>query len=122
MCYEDVPPPHTAERLCQALVDCFMDWNIGRKLSTITLDNFSTKMFNDLKGKLALDSLLRGGSLLHMRCCAHILNLIVKDGLEVVKDGVEKIRDSVAYWSATAKRHEKFEEAAKQLKVPYTKR
>ena len=36
-----------------------------------------------------------------MRCCAHILNLIVKDGLGVVKDGVEKIRDSVAYWIAT---------------------
>ena len=33
-----------------------------------------------------------------MRCCAHILNLIVKDGLGVVNDGVEKIWDSVAYW------------------------
>ena len=48
-----------------------------------------------------------------MRCCAHILNLIVKDGLEVVKKGVEKIWDSVAYWTKTPKRKEKFEETTK---------
>ena len=57
-----------------------------------------------------------------MRCCAHILNLIVKDGLGVVKDGVEKIRDSVAYWIATPKRLEKFQETAKQLQIPCTKK
>ena len=76
-----------------------MDWNIDTKLSTITLDNCSTNdvAMDKIKEKLHLSTLLRDGSLLHMRCCAHILNLIVKDGLEVVKDGIEKIRDSVAY-------------------------
>jgi len=52
-----------------------------------------------------------------MRCCAHILNLIVKDGLEELKDAIENIRDSVAYWTATPKRIEKFEEIAKFVKV-----
>ena len=74
-----------------------------------------------IKEKLYLNTLLRDGSLLHMRCCAQILNLIVKDGLEVVKDGIEKIRDSVAYWTATPKRKEKFEETAKQLRISCTK-
>ncbi|CAN6696665.1 unnamed protein product [Malus baccata var. baccata] len=46
----------------------------------------------------------------HMRC-AHILNLIVKDGLEVIGGDIEKIRES-----------EKFEEAARQLKLPGTKK
>ena len=70
-------------------------------------------MIDKIKDKLQLGSLLRDRSLLHMRCCAHILNLIVKDGLEVVKKGVEKIRDSVAYWTTTPKRKEKFEETTK---------
>jgi hypothetical protein len=57
------------------------------------------------------------GKLLHMRCAAHILNLIVKDGLEVIKDSIAKIRESVAYWTATPKRMEKFEDIAKHVKV-----
>ncbi|KAL5193473.1 Zinc finger BED domain-containing protein RICESLEEPER 2 [Glycine soja] len=118
-----VPAPHTSDRLCNVLTDCLMDWNIDTKLSTITLDNCTTNdaMIDKIKDKLHLGSLLRDGSLLHMRCCAHILNLIVKDGLEVVKEGVENIRDSVAYWTTTPKRKEKFEETAKQLRLPYTK-
>ena len=118
-----VPAPHTSDRLCNVLTDCLMDWNIDTKLSTITLDNCTTNdaMIDKIKDKLHLGSLLRDGSLLHMRCCAHILNLIVKDGLEVVKEGVENIRDSVAYWTATPKRKEKFEETAKQLRIPYNR-
>ncbi|XP_019430198.1 PREDICTED: zinc finger BED domain-containing protein RICESLEEPER 2-like [Lupinus angustifolius] len=116
--------PHTSDILCHELVECFMDWNIDTKISTITLDNCSTNnaIIPKIKDKLWLENLLRDGSLLHMRCCAYILNLIVEDGLEVVKDGIEKIRDSVAYWNATPKRSEKFEETAKQLRVPYTKK
>jgi hypothetical protein len=46
--------------------------------------------------------------------------LIVKDGLEVLKDAIENMRDSVAYWTATPKRIEKFEEIAKFVKVNTT--
>ena len=34
-----------------------------------------------------------------MRCCAHILNLVVQDGLKHIDDSVCKIRDSVKYVS-----------------------
>ena len=68
-----------------------------------------------------LDSLVRDGSLLHICCCAHILNLIVKDGMEVMKEGVERIRDSVTYWTTTPKRKENFDETTKQLRIPYIK-
>ncbi|CAN1285174.1 Zinc finger BED domain-containing protein RICESLEEPER 2 [Linum perenne] len=52
-----------------------------------------------------------------MRCSTHILNLIVKDGIDVVKDGIDKIRESVSYWIATPKRLEFFHETTKQLKI-----
>ncbi|KAL5173087.1 putative AC transposase [Glycine soja] len=96
--------PHTSDRFCN---------NIDTKLSTITLDNCTTNdvIIDKIKDKFHLGSFLKDGSLLHMRCCAHILNLIVKDGLE----------DSVAYWTITTKRKGKFEETTKQLRIPYTK-
>ena len=47
-----------------------------------------------------------------MCCCAHILNLIVKDGMEVIATAVSNIRESIAYWVATPKRYEKFEKTA----------
>ena len=92
-------------------------------MSTITLDNCSTneKIIDKIKDKLHLGNLLRDETLLHMCCCAHIFNLIVKDGLKFVKDGIEKIRDSVAFWIATPKRKENFKETVKQLRIPCTK-
>lgn len=49
-----VPTPHTTERLCIALIDCLLDWNIDTKFSTITLGNCSPNdsMINKIKDKL----------------------------------------------------------------------
>jgi hypothetical protein len=41
----------------------------------------------------------------------------VKDGLEVIQHAVAKIRDSIAFWTATPKRVEKFEEIVKYVRV-----
>jgi hypothetical protein len=38
-----------------------------------------------------------------MCCAAHIINLIVKDGMTVIDRSIEKVRDSVGFWSATPK-------------------
>ncbi|XP_030949256.1 zinc finger BED domain-containing protein RICESLEEPER 2-like [Quercus lobata] len=118
-----VPSPHTKDVLADVLVDCFLEWNIDRKLSTITVDNCSTNdaMIRLLLNKLDTSSLMLGGSMLHMRCAAHILNLIVQDGLSLIGDGIERIRDSVIYWTGSPKRRQKFEENARQLRIQCTK-
>lgn len=119
-----VPAPHTAEIISEELYEALVEWNIDEKVSTITLDNCTT---NDavvplLVRKIGKSKLINDGKVLHMRCCAHILNLIVKDGLEELKDAIENIRESVAYWTATPKRVEKFEEVAKFVKIPINKK
>lgn len=50
-----------------------------------------------------------------MRCCTHIVNLIVRQGLSVIGDGIEKVRNSVLYWTASSSsRVQKFESLAKK--------
>ncbi|CAA0812143.1 Zinc finger BED domain-containing protein DAYSLEEPER [Striga hermonthica] len=39
-----------------------------------------------------------------------------------MEKGIDKVRDSVAYWSATPKRHERFEKMARQMLGEYEKR
>ncbi|CAN1156042.1 Putative AC transposase [Linum perenne] len=119
-----VPAPHTSERLASVLVKCMLEWNVDNKVSTITLDNCSTNdaMLEKVKMSLGVSNLMGEGAFLHMRCSAHILNLVVKDGEDVVREGIEKIRNSVVYWIATPKRVEFFEENAKQLKFTNIKK
>ena len=71
--------------------------------------------------KLDISSLMLGGFILHMRCAAHVLNLIVQDGLSLIGDGIERIRDSVIYWIGSPKRRQEFEENIRQLLVQCTK-
>jgi len=67
-------------------------------VSTVTLDNCSV---NDSKiglmeSRLGEGNMLLGGKHLHTRCCAHILNLIVHNGLEVIKKSIARIREGIA--------------------------
>lgn len=105
-------------------MECLLDWNIDRKLSTITLDNCSTNnsLIDHVMCEIPSSTLMLKGKLFHMPCCAHILNIIVKDGLKEIDEANERIRDSVAYWTATQKREEKFEEAARQLDISLGKK
>ncbi|GKA01377.1 zinc finger BED domain-containing protein RICESLEEPER 2-like protein [Tanacetum coccineum] len=100
-----VPHSHTTEDLTNEPIDAIVEWNIDRKLSI----------------KLSGEHLVMEGKLLHMRCSAHILNLIMKDGLEVIGKAIDNIHDSVTYWKATAKRIEDFHKMARKLKNPTTK-
>ena len=94
-----VPFPQTKDVIAEVFIDCFLEWNIDRKLSTITIDNCSTNdvMIRLLLNKLDTSSLMLDGFMLHMRCAVYILNLIVQNELSLIGDGIEMIRDSVIY-------------------------
>jgi hypothetical protein len=119
-----VPAPHTGEMISDVLYEVLQDLQIEKKVSTVTLDNCTTNdnLMSYMQDKLPLPSLMLNGTLLHMRCAAHIINLIVKDGMTVMEKGVERIRDSVGFWCATPKRHERFERTANQMNIKYGRR
>jgi hypothetical protein len=49
-----------------------------------------------------------GNEFMHIRCCAHILNFIVIDGLKEVSDSIMKVRNAVKYVKSSPSRFEKF--------------
>ena len=113
-----VSAPHTSEKLSDALVESLMVWNIDKKncpLSLWTIVAQRMRWLKKIKARLKPNSLLRDGALLYMRCCEHILNLIVKDE-------IKSIRDSVAFWTTTPKIKEYFESTANQSKIACTKK
>lgn len=75
------------------------------------MDNAST---NDVvarhitKNSIGWRNTILGHEFLHVRCSAHILNLIVKEGLSEYNDSIEKIRLSVKYVKGSSQRLEIF--------------
>uniref|UniRef100_A0A2N9FGB2 BED-type domain-containing protein n=1 Tax=Fagus sylvatica TaxID=28930 RepID=A0A2N9FGB2_FAGSY len=49
-----VPSPHTKEVLSTVLLECLLEWNVDRKLSTVTVDNCTT---NDAMMRILLEKL-----------------------------------------------------------------
>ncbi|WOL14226.1 zinc finger BED domain-containing protein RICESLEEPER 2-like [Canna indica] len=120
-----IPPPHTGLMISDSIFSCLNDWGIENKISTITLDNASSNdsAVRHLKDSFTLKkNLFFGGKIFHVRCCAHILNIMVQDGLIVIHDIISKVRESVKYIKGSPARLHKFNEIARQLQLSSTKR
>jgi hypothetical protein len=108
-----MPPPHSGSELSKKIFEFISDWGIEKKIFSLTLDNASANdvMQAHLKRQLVLQNLLLcDGEYFHVRCSAHILNLIVQEGLKVVGDALEKIRESVKYVKGSEGRMNNFKE------------
>lgn len=110
-----LPCPHNKYTISWTLVECLKSFNLDEKISTITLDNCTTNdvVVDVLLEKLQPSKLMLYGSFLRMRCCVHILNLVVQDGLEIISGAIEKVRSVVAFCTSSPNRYEKFEDACK---------
>jgi len=84
----------------------------------LTLDNASTNdvLIRTLKSELLLqNSLVCDGEFMHIRCCAHILNLIVQEGLKALGDSLDLIRESIKYVKGSESRMMKFKQCIEKL-------
>jgi hypothetical protein len=93
------------------------EWGIERVM-TITVDNASA---NDsglgyLKRQLSKD-FIANGTYLHMRCAAHIVNLIVEDGLKEVDLSMKRVRAAVRYIRNGGSRIVKFKKIMDEEKL-----
>lgn len=118
--YRYIKCPHDAETLFKVLSDMILEWNVDRKLFAMVVDNATTNdaMSRSMKIWLCDESLLLlNGDLFHLRCSAHILNLIVQDGSKVARELVYKVRESVRYVHQTPNSKQKFENAINHVKL-----
>lgn len=103
----DMLPPHTGDALASRIHKCLKEWRIEKKVFTLTLDNAKANdcMQDILRDRLNLDdNLMCKGEFFHVRCCAHILNRIVQNGLLVISDALSKIRETVKYIKGSTSR------------------
>ena len=109
-------PNHRGDTIGKHIETCLHDWGIDR-VFTITVDNASS---NDV----AIDYLKRhmkgnvmDGDYLHMRCCAHILNLVVTEGLKESDESIVKVRNAVRYVRSSPSRLKIFNVCAQKEKI-----
>ncbi|XP_031277191.1 zinc finger BED domain-containing protein RICESLEEPER 2-like [Pistacia vera] len=102
-----LPPPRTGIAIADDIFKYVMGWGIENKVYTISVDN---TLSNDVAIKVLKENfevsgkLLCGGKLFYVRCCAHILNLIVQDGLYQIGHIIDNIYESVLYINSSESR------------------
>ncbi|KAL2901686.1 putative AC transposase [Bienertia sinuspersici] len=101
-CY--FPPPHRGVDIYLFVVGLIKEWSLERKAFYITCDNAGAmdvivaRLKSDL---LSFGTLLVAGRFFHVRCSAHILNLIVQSGMKVIDNSVLKLREAINYIAAS---------------------
>lgn len=95
LAYRRIDYPYDGDHLFSFIKDLILEWNIDKKLFSMVVDNATSNdvMVRLLKRWLHDQGLLYlGGQLFHVRCSAHILNLVVQDGLKVIGSIISKIQ------------------------------
>ncbi|KAL0288675.1 UNVERIFIED_CONTAM: putative AC transposase [Sesamum angustifolium] len=95
---------HKSEEVGLGVEKCLLDWGID-KVFTVTVDNASSNDGAILYLQKKFDNWgtnILGGKYVHMRCIAHIVNLIVQDGLRNKEEhlAISRIRGAIR-WNST---------------------
>ncbi|XP_062175441.1 zinc finger BED domain-containing protein RICESLEEPER 2-like [Alnus glutinosa] len=113
--FYNIPTPHSGLLIVDALHKCFKDWDIENKIHSITVDNAEA---NDVA---LMHFSACGWSILHVRCCAHITNLMVQDGLGEIGEIVDCVRDGIKYLVKSKGRLMQFSKIANDLQLSSNK-
>jgi len=111
------PPPHRGVDIYLFVVGLIRDWGLEKKVFSLTCDNAGSMdvMVARLKADLlSFAPMPLVGRFFHVRCSAHILNLIVQSGLKVIDNNIMKIRHAVNYIGSSDARLCEFEKCVKE--------
>ena len=112
---------HKGETIGKVIEACLLGWGI-EKVFAVTVDNASA---NDVavgfvKRRVnAWHGSVLDGEFMHLRCGAHIINLIVNEGLKDLHKSIAAIRNCVRYIRSSPARLQKFKACAERERIDY---
>lgn len=102
-------PPYGDIYIAEKIYNVLIEWGIDNRVSTVTVNGANVASNELLKGQLnANKGLLCEGAFFHLDCCAHAIDLIVKEGLKEIDYAIKKVRESIKYVKASQTRKQKF--------------
>ncbi|XP_040361816.1 zinc finger BED domain-containing protein RICESLEEPER 2-like [Rosa chinensis] len=116
---------HQGATIGRLIESCLLQWEI-EKVLTITVDNASAnksalEWLRSKMNKCSSYKIVLGGKYMHVRCTAHITNLIVGHGLKRLQKSVLAIRNAVKYVRSSPNRLDSFRKAVEKEKLPLTR-
>jgi len=111
------------ETIGQVIENCLLYWGID-KILTITIDNVSSNSvtISYLKNVMKdWPTNILPNEHLQVRCCAHIVNLILCDGLNEINVSVVKIRNAIRFVRSSPSRLLVFKKCVEKLHIKCNK-
>ncbi|KAG6397082.1 hypothetical protein SASPL_143244 [Salvia splendens] len=97
---------HKGDDIGAAIVKSLTDWGLNH-LFSCTLDNASQNdtAIDAVQTHMEQNNInILGGKYFHVRCAAHVLNLIVKDGLKEIGISIRRVRETVRWLKSSPQR------------------
>ncbi|KNA20152.1 hypothetical protein SOVF_055050 [Spinacia oleracea] len=116
--FRALAPPYDGLSIANEISMFLNQWKLDDKILSITVDNasYNDVMVSTLKKRLVpKGGLLDGEALFHVRCCAHIINLIVQKGLSCISEILDKIRALTKMVTKSSHRGDEFYDCAEKI-------
>lgn len=114
--FKQISYPHNSFAVQDGITACLMEWGLVDRVFSVTLDNASVnnRAIRDLRAALGPQMFFEGEHL-HLRCAAHVLNIMVQAGLQVIPNAIKRIRDIIKVATSTPSRLQTFNSVVQTL-------
>ncbi|XP_056688615.1 zinc finger BED domain-containing protein RICESLEEPER 2 [Spinacia oleracea] len=110
---------HKGEEIGKQIEKCFLEWELEKNFCII-VDNASSNdtAIGYMRRKInGWKSGVLKGRFLHMRCVAHIVNLVVSDGMKTVNESITRVRHAVRFIKKSPSRLLRFKKCVSDEKI-----
>ncbi|KAI7964469.1 hypothetical protein MJO29_002567 [Puccinia striiformis f. sp. tritici] len=120
--FKPLASPHDGPAISDRISQTLLEWNLMEKCTFMTVDNASSndaavKRVRRLVDERRVGGLDVNGDFFHMRCAAHVINLVVRDGFQCISQALSKLQSSVKYIRNSSGRKQVFDSAVETCRI-----